>query len=279
MKLGIFAKTFARSSLEENLDAVRDHGFACTQYNLVCAGLPTLPDTIDPALCRRIRDAHAQRGLVLAAVSGTFNIIDPDIARRETNLSRLRVLAGACEDLGTSIVTLCTGTRAPDNMWQRHPANDSSGAWREMVAVMRRIVGIAEETGVTVGIEPEVNNIVDSPQKARRLLDTLGSEQVKVIMDAANLFKAGTLSRMRDVLHEAFEHLGRDVVIAHAKDLSQDGDAGHEAAGTGMLDYAYYLERLRHYEFDGPLITHGLSEPQVPRCVAFLQEKITAAEG
>ena len=78
MQLGIFAKTFARRPVEENLDAVHAHGFQCVQYNLVCAGLPTLPESIDAALCDRIRQALAQRNLSMAAVSGTFNIIDPD---------------------------------------------------------------------------------------------------------------------------------------------------------------------------------------------------------
>ena len=67
MELGIFAKTFARDSLEPILDAVRDSGFTCTQFNLACAGLATLPDTIEPDLCKHIRDAHAERDLTMAA--------------------------------------------------------------------------------------------------------------------------------------------------------------------------------------------------------------------
>ena len=33
--------------------------------------------------------------------------------------------------------------------------------------------------------------------------------------------------------HEAFELLGRDIVLAHAKDLNRDGDAGDVPAGCG----------------------------------------------
>ena len=95
-------------------------------------------------------------------------------------------------------------------------------------------------------------------------------------MDAANLFHAGELPRMRAILDEAFALLGDDIVIAHAKDLSRDGDAGHEAAGTGLLDYDYYLARLRAAGFDGPLILHSLDEAQVDASVAFLRGKLAA---
>ena len=39
--------------------------------------------------------------------------------------------------------------------------------------------------------------------------------------------------------------------------------------GRGTLE-----ARLHAYRFDGPLLLHGLSEAQVPGCVAFLREKL-----
>ena len=276
MQLGVFAKTFERDTLEANLDAVRESGFQCTQYNLDCAGLPTLPDEVSPELCQQIRDAHADRGLTMAALSGTFNIIHDDRDELEANFRRLEILAQTCAALGTDVITLCTGTRDQKYMWRAHPDNGTAAAWQDVVASMRRIADIAEANDVYVGIEPEVNNVVDTAEKARRLIDQLGSPRVKVVMDGANLFHSGQLQRMHEVLDEAFSHVGRDIVIAHAKDLSHDGDAGHEAAGTGLLDYDYYLNLLWQSGFDGPLITHGLTEAQVPLCVEFLQGKLAS---
>jgi len=125
-----------------------------------------------------------------------------------------------------------------------------------------------------LAFEPEVNNVVDSAQKARQLLDEIGSPFLKVTIDAANLFHAGELPRMKEILDEAFALVGKDVVLAHAKDLDHDGDAGHEAAGQGKLDYDHYLFLLHRYQFPGPLLLLGLSEAQAPGCVAFLREKL-----
>jgi sugar phosphate isomerase/epimerase len=275
MQLGIFAKTFSRPTVEAVLDAVAAHGLECVQFNMACAGLPSLPEYIDAELCERIRRALAERRLTMAAVSGTFNMIHPDPALRRDGLRRLRLLAAACPRLGTSVITLCTGTRDSDDPWKRHPDNDAPEAWRDLLVSMREAVAIAEETGVTLAFEPEVANVVDSTRKGRRLLDEIGSPRLKVVLDAANLFHAGELARMRDLLDEAFALLGKDVVLAHAKDLSHDGEAGHEAAGTGLLDYDYYLASLRRVGFDGPLVLHGLTEAQVTGCVAFLRVKLS----
>jgi sugar phosphate isomerase/epimerase len=143
-----------------------------------------------------------------------------------------------------------------------------------MVACVREAANIARQTDVVLGFEPEVNNVVDSAQKARRLLDEIGSPNLKVTMDAANLFHKGELPRMKEILNEAFALLGKDIVMAHAKDLDHDGDAGHLAAGQGKLDYGRYLSLLHANGFKGPLFLHGLSEAQVPGCVVFLNSKL-----
>ena len=80
---------------------------------------------------------------------------------------------------------------------------------------------------------------------------------------------------MAEVLDEAFQWVGKDIVLAHAKDLSHDGDAGHEPAGHGLLlDYARYLSLLQGCGFSGPLLLHGLHESQAAGCVDFLREKL-----
>jgi sugar phosphate isomerase/epimerase len=277
MRLGIMATTFARPTLEATLDEVPACGVRSVQFDLACAGLPTLPAQIAPALCGRVRDAFAARGLTMEALSGTFNMIHPEPSERAEGLRRLRVLLDACGALGTTVVTLCTGTRDPHHMWRRHPENDAPEAWTDLVASMREAVRGAEAAGVTLAFEPEVANVVDSAHKARRLLDEIGSPRLKVVLDGANIFHSGELPRMREMLKEACALLGPDIALAHAKDLDHDGEAGHLPAGRGLLDYPLYLALLRRSGFTGALILHGLAEEDVAACLAFV--RAAAPEG
>ena len=276
MEVGIFERTFARPTLAAALDAVRAHGLGAVQFDLASAGLPSMPDRIEPRQAAAIRADLEARRIAMAAVSGTFNIIHPDETERREGMRRLREIAAACPALGTRIITLSTGTRDAGNMWRHHPDNASEGAWRDAVQSMAEIATIGEEFGVTMAFEPEVNNVVDSARKARRMLDELRSPWVKVVIDGANVFHAGELPRMAEILDEAFALLGGDIVLAHAKDLDHDGDAGNRPAGHGLLDYDRYARLLDQIGYTGPLILHGLNEQQVPGCVAFLQEKLAA---
>ena len=272
MWLEIFAKIFPRPSLEETLDAVRAHGLGCVQFNMTCAGLPPMPEEIPPELAERIRGEMDKRNLTMTAVSGTFNMIHPDAEKRRDGLRRLGVLASACGRLGTPVITLCTGTRDPLDMWRHHPDNDTPEAWQVLLASVERALEVAEEYGVTLAFEPEVNNVVDSAEKGRRLLDEMRSVRLKVVMDAANLFREGAPPRSDEVLDKAFELLGKHIAIAHAKDVNNTGEL--VAAGSGELDYDRYLKHLRGVGYESPLILHGLEELEVEGSVAFLHTKI-----
>ena len=255
----LLATTFTTGTLEERLDEAKAFGLACVQMSMACADLPQMPDRIPPELPERIRREAAARGIEIASLDGTFNMTHPDAEHRRTGLRRLRVLAEACPQMGTSSIHVCTGTRDRNSMWRRNPDNDSPQSWRDMVACMREATEIARQSNVVLAFEPEVSNVVDSARKARRLLDEIGSPHLKVTMDPANIFHAGELPRMREMLDEAFALVGKDIVLAHAKDLDHDGEAGHKAAGQGVLDYDRYVSLLRTYQFKGPLLLHGLT--------------------
>jgi sugar phosphate isomerase/epimerase len=289
-QLGVLTSEFERASLEETLDAVASHGIEAVQFQLGSAvpsiplqsslrlGLDVLGEHLSPRLCEDIRRQLAKRGIVMAAVDGTFNMVHPDQDRRWANLDRLRQLIGYCDALDTSVVTLCTGSR-DDIMWRFHPDNDSPEALADLVAVMKAAAQTAEEHGVTLAFEPEVNNVANSAARARQLLDAVGSPSVKVVMDPANIFKAGELPRMQEKLTEAFDLLGDDIALAHAKDLDHDGEAGHLGAGEGLLDYPLYLSLLQRSGFDGTIVLHQmhhLDDAGIDARFAFVREQAPA---
>ena len=125
---------------------------------------------------------------------------------------------------------------------------------------------------------PGVPSAGPPARKARRLLDDIRSDRLKVTIDPANIFHDGELPRMAEMLDEAFALLGPDIVHAHAKDLDRDGEAGHLAAGTGLLDYGRYLSLLQEIGYDGALVLHGLDEDQVDTSRDFLRHRLSEQE-
>jgi sugar phosphate isomerase/epimerase len=268
VQLGILTNSYTYPTLESTLDAVSRQGLSCVQFEPITVGIPDDAEQIDPERAACTRQALADRGLVMAALSGTVNMVHPNPQARAAGMHRLRALIEASESFGTRVVTLCTGSRSAESMWRRHPNSDTPEAWADLVVSMREAVAVAGRCGVTLAFEPEVNNVVDSAQKARRLIDEIGSAHLGVVMDPANIFHTGELPRMAEMLDEAFALLGPHIALAHAKDLDHDGDAGHLPAGQGVLDYRRYMQLLHASGFNGGLILHGLTEQEVPQCAA-----------
>lgn len=275
MQLGIFAKTFPGSNPGQVLSAAAKAGYSAVQYNMACSGLPAMPDAIDHDVARQVADAVERLDVANVAVSATYNMIHPDPDVRADGHRRLEVLAAQCQDMSTGLVTLCTGTRDPNDQWKEHPDNDTREAWRDLLAAMEIAIGIADRHDVDLGIEPELANVVNSAVKARRLIDELQSPRVKIILDPANLFEVATPGEQRDIVSAAIDLLADRIVMAHAKDRTPDG--AFATAGKGVLDYAHYLGRLRSAGFDGNLVTHGLSAAEAPGVAAFLRERLVTA--
>jgi sugar phosphate isomerase/epimerase len=138
---------------------------------------------------------------------------------------------------------------------------------------MEELVMAAEIGEVTLCVEPETANVVDDAERALRLLEELASFQVRIAIDAANLFHPGRLENVQSTIEEAVRLLGPEIVVAHAKDIASDGAPDRQAAGRGDLDFDRYFKALAEVGFDGPIVLHNLSEAQVRDSVAFVREK------
>ena len=272
MRLGIFAKTFPGTDPAAVLGAVRDAGYACTQFNMACCGLPALPEAVDPAVVRAVAAAARETGVDLAALSATYNMIHPDPAVRREGLARLAVLVEAARALDIPLVTLCTGTRDAEDQWRHHPDNADPSAWADLAAEMERALALAEAAGIDLGIEPEQANVVVSAGDARRLIAEMGSRRLKIVLDPANLFERATPEEARRIVAEAVDTAGEAIAMAHAKD--RDAAGAFVTAGTGVVDFTDVIARLRAVGFDGPLVTHGLAAAEAPGVAAFLRGEI-----
>jgi sugar phosphate isomerase/epimerase len=277
MRLGIFAKTFRRSSLPATFDAVTEHGLDVIQFNLETAGIESMPSDVPAGLSELIRSEAETRGIQIAALSGTFNMIHPDPAVVARGLASLELVAGAARPMGAGLVTLCTGTRDPDNMWRRHPENDSPAAWQALLDAMEQALFFAARDQVAFGIETEPGNVVNSARKCRRLLDEFSSPWLKVIFDPANLVMTDLTRDPTELLQEALELLGADVAIAHAKECGPTGEVLTPGEGIVPWDLVISgLARQAHGE-EIPLIIHGIEESDVDRAMEFLRARVDEA--
>jgi sugar phosphate isomerase/epimerase len=272
MEIGIFAKTFPGTNPDAVFGAVKEAGFAAVQHNWSCAGLASVPDAIPDGLVKDVVAATKKHELAMTAVSGTVNLIHPDPEVRAQGIDNLKTVIAAAPAIGAPVVTLCTGSRNAQDQWADHPDNRTPEAWSDLLSAMGRLLPIAEEQGVKLGVEPELANVVNSAGAAKRLIDELQSDCVTIVFDPANLFEIASLDEQQHIIAEALERLAGHIGMAHAKDRTAEGH--FTAAGQGVLDYPFFISGLRMVGFNGPLITHGLSAVEAPAVAAFLKDQL-----
>ncbi len=261
MRPGIFETVFQRPTLEEAFASVRDTGFLSVQFDFASAGIGSQPEAVPTGVAQSIRDAADRAGIGIAAVSGTFNMIHLDQGERAAGLASLAAISESCAMLGTGIVTLCTGTRNTESMWRGHPDNGSSSAWADLLDTMSAALATAEQYDVRLVVEPEPANVASNADRARRLLDEMAHPRLKIVLDPANILAGDPDRSPEAALEHAFDVLGDDIILAHAKDLDAQGQFC--AAGTGIVPWNRYCRLLEDISYDGDVIFHSLTEHQV----------------
>lgn len=266
MKLGIFAKTFAGDRPDQVLQAAAAAGFASVQYNMACSGIGSLPAAVPEAFAADVRAASLTCGVEIAAISATYNMIHPDLARRLAGRESFAAIAAKAAAMRTRVLTVCSGSCDAVDQWRHHPDNGSDAAWASMLAEFGHLIRIAERHDVLIGVEPELANVVNGAAAARRMIDTLASDRIRIVLDPANLFELAD-DRNR-VIAGAVELLADRIVMAHAKDRYADGSFA--TAGKGVVDFGHFIWCLRQAGFDGSLVTHGLAADEATGVAAFL---------
>lgn len=239
-----------------------------------------IPGSVSDEAVAAILAASRATGVDISAVNGTWNMAHPDRAVREEGLRRFPGFCKAVMAVGAPIVSLCSGSRSTEGLWRYHSDTQSGGAWADMAESMRRAAKIAEEHGLVLAIETEANNVIDTPEKARRIMDEVGSPALKMILDCANLFHPGkaTAENMRPTIDRAMEQFGKDVVIAHGKDIRPSEGIDFCATGFGIVDFPYMVRKLDEAGFGGVMALHGIyAEEDMPGCLQFMKSAIAKA--
>lgn len=273
MKLGMYSLEIQRPTAEGLFDAIGKAGFSQVQFDFASVCSEQMPLAFADGRLAEIRRLSERFGVEIAAVNGTFNMIHPDKAEREDGIKRFASVAAAASELNCGLVTLCTGSRNRGNMWAWHEDNSKSDAWDDLLASTEKTLEEAERFNLTLGIECEPNNCINSAEKARKLLDEFRSPRLKIIMDIANLFAMGQARKgnVRPVMDNAFALLGDDICLAHGKDIKEGDGLDCTYAGNGIVDFDYFLDKLEQAGYKGGMILHGMKhEREFPESVAFL---------
>ena len=199
-------------------------------------------------------------------------MIHPDPVERRAGLDFFKEHIRFAKDFGCSIVGSETGNVHAENRFSTD--NFLEEPFLAVVESVRELVDEAEKFGVIVGIEAGVNHPIYSPQRMKRLLDTIPSNNLQVIFDPVNLLTAETYHNQRSIIQEAFDLFGNRIVILHAKDFQvMDGKLKTVSVGQGLLDYTHIFSWIKEYKPHIQVLMESTPEKDADESIAYLKDK------
>jgi sugar phosphate isomerase/epimerase len=264
LKLGIFTSVYARLPLEEAARRMAADGFQGVVLEYTFADVCFDPWAPDWDKARQITSALAKHNLKVAGLFAYYNVAEPDPARRRRGEQRMQVLIENWKQFGCPLLSTTTGSLNKKSEWEASPENGTEKAYQDCRTAFERWVKAAKQTGAILSIEPYWPQVIDSAQRAERLFRDVPG--LKLVMDPCNFFRKEDLSRMQPTLEEVFRRVGKQTVLAHAKDVrASENGTDLPAAGQGVLDYPLFLRLLAGLDRELYLIIEHLTLEDVPR--------------
>jgi sugar phosphate isomerase/epimerase len=248
-RLGVHTHLF-RGSPETVADTCRRQGLTCVQLTPAFPGLSFRhPGEITPQRCRRVAEAFAAAGVEIACLSGSTNLLDPDLERRHRGILRLHELVRRCPDFGTDRIVTGSGSLTPDSALAPSPDNQSREAWAELRLIVAATVRLAAEHGVTVLLKAAGGQVLAAAADLLRLRADLPSGQLGFVLDPAGYLTGSTPGEVDRDLERLVEQLGPWAPVVHAKDLcfTPEG-ASLPRVGQGVLAYGRFFRLLDRWQ-------------------------------
>ena len=275
LKLGIFTSVYAGMPLADAVRQIKDAGFKGVVCDFAFKDVRFDPLKPEWEAVKKITTAFEKSDVKIAGLFGYHNIIESDPAKRKPGEARMELLMKEWKRFGCPIISTESGTLNKESEWADAPENHTDAGYEEFRKAVEKLVKAAEKTGAIIAIEPYYRHVIDTPQRNEKLYRDISSPSLKLTMDPCNYFNNKNLSEMKPILEEIFRRVGKQTVLAHAKDVKAAPDGPDlPAAGLGVLDYPLYLRRLAELDKELDLILEHLKLDDVPRAAKFVREQM-----
>ncbi len=247
MNLGVRAHDFGKLPASVLADRIAAHGLTGIQLALAKAieGINSDTGALSPGLATHLRDTFAQRGIRVAVLGCYVNICHPDLSERTKLMTRFKEHLRFARDFGTSVVATETGNCGPGG----RRSIGSEAAFNLAVSSVAELAAEAEKFGVFATIEGVSSHVISTPQRLRRMLDAVKSNNLQILFDPVNLLSADNYTQQERIMKESFELFGDRIVVVHAKDfVIENGRFRSVSAGQGQLDYGLLMSLLKQHK-------------------------------
>lgn len=242
-------------SLEQIIDRAKRFGYQAVE---VMAKRPTCsPFDFDSKRAQEIRRYADSRDIDFSMVAGYIDLAQPSSLAREQALVFARETFRLAKDLGAPSVRVYAGGDViyqEASTWQQ---------WNWCVEGIKELVPIAESFDVDIALEWHTG-VVQSTDALLDMVEQIGSEQVKIVLDPPHLSMRG------ESVRDAVKKVGPLLVHAHIADFQRGTPVvsykatpelviqqliplNHVPLGEGIVEIKPFIEACKEIGFTGDI--------------------------
>ncbi len=268
MRLGVVGITGDFRTLnQEEIDAVQELKFTGVSYHFASSNIPLVsPEEI--TRCRFLLE-KAQLDLVQFGITYSECLFDPSASVREAAIEAVNCGMRVARELGAQHYLFRPGSLNPDGAWTSHKDNYLPESMERLIETLKPIAENAEREALTLVMETHAVSIMDSPETCREIVESVGSDRLRIVMDFVNHFQ--TLRQVYESearLNYIFDVMGPVAPMAHIKDIRvENGLVLHlneEVPGEGELEIGVALKRFNELYPDGYGLIEHLPLEKIP---------------
>lgn len=227
----------------EAVDTLVQAGYDAVELN--AETLPWAEPHVSPSTPSEIRKALSERGVVRSIAAHRAGLASTEEATRREAIEWTVGIGQLAVDVGASIIHVIPGDQ-PDTGTGLGIATEP-GDFESFVESLREVVKRVNELGVIVALEPIVNQLISTTDRALEVLEQVPG--LKISFDPSHLQVT-----THDVV-DAARRLGPHVAIAAIKDATGSAENfKFLAQGEGDIDFEEMVDELRRHGFDGDLV-------------------------
>lgn len=260
---------YGKGSPDELFGRVAADGFAVVQlaYKKCVPSVRSYADVTDALVAETVAAEKAHS--IQVAVLGTYVELAINDESRLKNAADFKSQLAVCKALGAG----CIGTETTS--MEKQPAGTTREEAQELLCrSLADILPAAEALGVTVAVEPVTYHSMNSAAATRHILDTMRSQNLKVIFDMSNLVDAGNVGAQDRIWNDVGELLGDQIVAVHFKGqaFAPDGGLLHTSLEDSLTDYAGAFAMLRQLPQDAlPVLREEAVPARAGSDIAFMR--------
>jgi len=254
-KVGIRAHDFGCMKPIELATALADAGIETVQLALpkAISGVESVYD-VNSTILSQVEEAFAEKNVDIGVLGCYMEIGLSDKQARLEEVERFKIGITHAAKLNAGLIGTETSGFPVDG-------ENRESAYQNLKDSVLRMVEHAEKHDVIVGIEPVAVHVLNTAELAKRLLDEVASNKLKIIFDPVNLILTqDDIDNQDSIYNEVFKFVGNDIVALHVKDIVlENGEKIWRNIGKGVVKLSSVFDLLRKRDIAIPLLREEIN--------------------